>query len=137
MAAIKFGVSPQPVYAVYDRRICWQQQILVKTRNSPNSPNIIARQNLLICSIYYICHFGIWFEKWSCWIHVRMAPEPIVSKKMTSVHNGLMHSFWIVCISLMSMYLVTELFYVQEIHTRQIFRAHYNSMDKIESWTIP
>ena len=50
LAAIKFGVSPRPVYAVYDRRICWRRQILAKTRNSPNSPNIIARQNLLIYS---------------------------------------------------------------------------------------
>ena len=49
--AIKFGVSRRPVYAVYDRRICWRRQILAKTRNSPNSPNIIARQNLLIYSI--------------------------------------------------------------------------------------
>ena len=40
LAAIKFGVSPRPVYVVYDRRICWRRQILVKTRNSPNSPNI-------------------------------------------------------------------------------------------------
>ena len=51
LAAIKFGVSLQPVYVVYDRRICWRRQILAKTRNSPNSPNIIARQNLLIYSI--------------------------------------------------------------------------------------
>ena len=51
MAAIKFGVSPRPVDAVYDRRICWRRQILTKTRNSPNSPNIIARQNLLIYSM--------------------------------------------------------------------------------------
>ena len=51
LAAIKFGVSPRPVYAVYDRRICWRRQILAKRRNSPNSPNIIARQNLLIYSI--------------------------------------------------------------------------------------
>ena len=50
LAAIKFGVSPRPVYAVYDRRICWRRQILAKRRNSPNSPNIIARQNLLIYS---------------------------------------------------------------------------------------
>ena len=50
LAAIKFGVSPWPVYVVYDRRICWWRQILAKTRNSPNSPNIIARQNLLIYS---------------------------------------------------------------------------------------
>ena len=48
LAAIKFGVSPRPVYAVYDRRICWRRQILAKTRNSPN---IIARQNLLIYSM--------------------------------------------------------------------------------------
>ena len=48
LAAIKFGVDPRPVYAVYDRRICWRRQILAKTRNSPN---IIARQNLLIYSI--------------------------------------------------------------------------------------
>ena len=53
VAAIKFGVSPRPVYAVYDRRICWWRQILAKTRNSPNSPNIIARQNLLIYSILF------------------------------------------------------------------------------------
>ena len=52
LVAIKFGVSPRPVYAVYDRRICWRRQILAKTRNSPNSPNIIARQNLLIYSIW-------------------------------------------------------------------------------------
>ena len=53
LAAIKFGVSPRPVYAVYDRHICWRRQILAKRRNSrsPNSPNIIARQNLLIYSI--------------------------------------------------------------------------------------
>ena len=51
LAAIKFGVSPPPVYAVYDRRIYWRRQILAKTCNSPNSPNIIARQNLLIYSI--------------------------------------------------------------------------------------
>ena len=51
LAAIKFGVSPRPVYVVYDRRICWRREILAKTRNSPNSPNIIARQNLLIYSI--------------------------------------------------------------------------------------
>ena len=50
LAAIKFGVSPRPVHVVYDRRICWRRQILAKTRNSPNSPNIIARQNLLIYS---------------------------------------------------------------------------------------
>ena len=50
LAAIKFGVSPRPVCVVYDRRICWRRQILAKTRNSPNSPNIIARQNLLIYS---------------------------------------------------------------------------------------
>ena len=51
LASIKFGVSLQPVYVVYDRRICWQRQILGKTRNSPNSPNIVARPNLLIYSI--------------------------------------------------------------------------------------
>ena len=50
LAAIKFGVSLRPLYAVYDRRICWWRQILAKTRNSPNSPNTIARQNLLIYS---------------------------------------------------------------------------------------
>ena len=55
LAAIKFGVSPRPVYAVYDRRICWRRQILAKRRNSPNSPNIIARQNLLIYSIRPRC----------------------------------------------------------------------------------
>ena len=54
LAAIKFGVSPRPVYAVYDRRICWRRQILAKTRNSPNSQNIIARQNLLIYSTYLL-----------------------------------------------------------------------------------
>ena len=54
LVAIKFGVSPLPVYAVYDRRICWRRQILAKTRNSPNSPNIIARQNLLIYSIQVV-----------------------------------------------------------------------------------
>ena len=48
LAAIKFGVHPPLVYAVYDRRIYWRRQILAKTRNSPN---IIARQNLLIYSI--------------------------------------------------------------------------------------
>ena len=48
LEAIKFGVSPWPVYAVYDRRICWRRQILAKRRNSPN---IIARQNLLIYSM--------------------------------------------------------------------------------------
>ena len=48
MAAIKFGVSLPPLYAVYDRRIYWRRQILAKTRNSPN---IIARQNLLIYSM--------------------------------------------------------------------------------------
>ena len=47
LAAIKFGISPPPVYAVYDRRIYWRRQILAKTRNSPN---IIARQTLLIYS---------------------------------------------------------------------------------------
>ena len=57
LAAIKFGVSPRPVYAVYDRRICWRRQILAKTRNSPNSPNIIARQNLLIYSRCVHGHF--------------------------------------------------------------------------------
>ena len=51
LAAIKFGVSPPPVYVVYDRRIYWRRQILAKTRNSPNLPNIITRQNLLIYSI--------------------------------------------------------------------------------------
>ena len=56
LAAIKFGVSPRPVYVVYDRRICWRRQILAKTRNSPNSPNIIALQNLLIYSKSY-CMF--------------------------------------------------------------------------------
>ena len=56
LAAIKFGVSPRPVYAVYDRRICWRRQMLAKRRNSPNSPNIIARQNLLIYSIYRLSH---------------------------------------------------------------------------------
>ena len=30
--------------------VCWRRQILAKIRNSPNSPNIIARQNLLIYS---------------------------------------------------------------------------------------
>ena len=48
---IKVGVSPRPVYAVYDRRIFWRRQILAKTRNSPN---IIARQNLLIYSNWFI-----------------------------------------------------------------------------------
>ena len=53
LAAIKFGVSLPPVYAVYDRRIYWRRQILAKTRNSPN---IIARQNLLIySSCFYAC----------------------------------------------------------------------------------
>ena len=52
LAAIKFGVSRPPVYAVYDRRIYWRRQILANTRNSPNSPNIIARQNLLIYSTH-------------------------------------------------------------------------------------
>ena len=30
---------------------CWRRQILAKIRNSPNSPHIIAHQNLLIYSI--------------------------------------------------------------------------------------
>ena len=60
LAAIKFGVSPRPVYAVYDRRICWRRQILAKRRNSPNSPNIIARQNLLIYSIKVSSHQHQW-----------------------------------------------------------------------------
>ena len=51
LAAIKFGVSPRAIYVVYDRRICWRQQILAEARNSPNSPNIIARQNFLIYSM--------------------------------------------------------------------------------------
>ena len=57
LPAIKFGVSPRLVYAVYDRRICWWRQILTKTRTSPNSPNIIARQNLLIYSTFTSCSF--------------------------------------------------------------------------------
>ena len=36
---------------VFDRRLYWRRQIFANTRNSPNSPNIIARQNLLIYSI--------------------------------------------------------------------------------------
>ena len=59
LAAIKFGVSQNkviwrlPVYAVYDRR---HLRMLAATNISElaniirNSPNIIARQNLLIYS---------------------------------------------------------------------------------------
>ena len=43
LAAIKFGDS--------QNKVIWRRQILVKIRNSPNSPNITARQNLLIYSI--------------------------------------------------------------------------------------
>ena len=69
LAAIKFGVSPRPVNVVYDRRICWRRQILAKTRNSPNSPNIIARQNLLIYSnvpqLFNL--IGMW-HSWGSWL---------------------------------------------------------------------
>ena len=34
--------------------VCWRQQILANKRNVPNSPNIIALQNLLIYSIWEI-----------------------------------------------------------------------------------
>ena len=67
VAAIKFGVSQNKVIlrllnlaspslcsvrSTYDH-VCWRD-ILAKTRNSPNSPNIIARQNLLIYSKYSV-----------------------------------------------------------------------------------
>ena len=76
LAAIKFGVSPPPVYAVYDRRIYWRRQILAKTRNSPNSPNIIARQNLLIYS-NQLLHFDTLCEEWTnpeCFGNI---PDPV------------------------------------------------------------
>ena len=60
MAAIKFGVSPPPVYVVYDRRIYWRRQILAKTRNSSNSPNIIARQNLFTVNQQILACYYIW-----------------------------------------------------------------------------
>ena len=83
LAAIKFDVSQNKVIwrllnlasppsmqctidVIY---VCWRQ-ILAKTRNSPNSPNIIPRQNLLI---YSIRDFVIWSftlvickSHWSC-----------------------------------------------------------------------
>ena len=59
LAAIKFGVSQNKVIwrllnlqcTINVRSRMLARQILAKTRNSPNSPNIIARQNLLIYSI--------------------------------------------------------------------------------------
>ena len=62
---------------MYDRRHLHNmlgQQILGKTRNSPNSPNIIARQNLLIYSIRLpevkevtadVLHFYMSMYKWA------------------------------------------------------------------------
>ena len=52
LAAIKFGISPSMQCTINVTCVCWLQQILAKTRNSPNSPNIIARQNLLIYSTF-------------------------------------------------------------------------------------
>ena len=61
LAATKFGVSQNKVIwlllnlaspclcSVRSRMLA--RQILAKTRNSPNSPNIMARHNLLIYSI--------------------------------------------------------------------------------------
>ena len=47
---IKFGVSPTMQYTINVRSRILERQILAKTRNLPNSRNIIARQNLLIYS---------------------------------------------------------------------------------------
>ena len=60
---------------MYDKRNLRMlaRQILAKTRNSPNSPNIIARQNLLIYSIqhiYIICVYYFVLVEIVCSIHV-------------------------------------------------------------------
>ena len=52
------GPSMQCTIDVY---VGGQRQILAKTRNSPNSPNIIARQNLLIYSIWIHSFLAIFF----------------------------------------------------------------------------
>ena len=54
LVAIKIGVSPFMQCTINVRSRILARQILAKTPNSPNSPNIIARQNLLIYSISYI-----------------------------------------------------------------------------------
>ena len=62
LAAIKFGVSPSMHCTINVRSRILAPQILAKTRNSPNSPNIIARQNLLI----YSSHLDCLLENRSC-----------------------------------------------------------------------
>ena len=56
LAAIKFGVSPSMQCTINVRSRMLARQILAKTRNSPNSPNTIARQNLLIYSTQFSKH---------------------------------------------------------------------------------
>ena len=58
MAAIKFGVSPSMQCTINVRLRMLARQILAKKRNSPN---IIARQNLLIYSM--ILYDVIWSDK--------------------------------------------------------------------------
>ena len=54
LAAIKLGVSPRPFMQCTIDVYVGRRQILAKTRNSPN---IIARQNLLICSRLLLLYF--------------------------------------------------------------------------------
>ena len=51
LAAIKFGISPSMQCTINVTYVCWRRQILAKTSNSPN---IIARQNLLIYSTHLL-----------------------------------------------------------------------------------
>ena len=66
LASPRLSVSPSPVLGsprlsvLASPRLSispiWRREILVNIRNSPNSPNIIARQNLLIYS-NFVYHF--------------------------------------------------------------------------------
>ena len=90
--AIKFGVSP--VYAVYYQRnlrmLAWQ--ILAKTRNSPNSPYILARQNLLIYSTWTsdkkLYHGSRWLQ-----IHLSLS-NVLLAMKQFWEHFSLMSTRW-------------------------------------------
>ena len=83
LAAIKFGISLSIQCTIDVTYVCWRCQILAKIRNSPNSPNIIARQNLLIYSTYsgatnyLFCLF--YCQCWAC-VHK--------CSKHQSYHNG-------------------------------------------------
>ena len=84
MAAIKFGVSPSMQCLIDVTYVCWRRQILATIHNSPN---IIARQNLLIYSTR-LFRFFINYENCIVRLHRKDTKENVHSVYPSRIKLG-------------------------------------------------